>query len=96
MIVLDWDDTLLPTTQLTDNYGEYITGGAELPAHVVADLEVLQDTVCRFIAEANAIGHVSVITNAMNGPPARPPRIRRPLPCVPRFVPSACTVKVLN
>ena len=24
-IALDWDDTLLPTTQLTDNFGDYIT-----------------------------------------------------------------------
>ena len=42
-IVLDWDDTLLPTTQLTDNFGDYITGGAALPPRIVAELSHLQD-----------------------------------------------------
>ena len=67
MIVLDWDDTLLPTTQLTDHYGDFITGGAELPQEVHEQLAVLQATAINFLAEAASIGHVTVITNAMNG-----------------------------
>eukprot|EP01052_Picozoa_sp_SAG31_P065587 SAG31_NODE_24413_length_482_cov_0.537859_1_plen_123_part_00 len=30
-IVFDWDDTLLPTTQLADNYADTITGVLALP-----------------------------------------------------------------
>eukprot|EP01048_Picozoa_sp_COSAG05_P001312 COSAG05_NODE_43_length_25931_cov_49.314636_25_plen_162_part_00 len=81
-IVLDWDDTLLPTTQLTDNYGDYITGGAPLPAHIVEELSALEDIAVEFLDEVAACGEATVITNAMNGSPpfhalvrlrARPP-----------------------
>eukprot|EP01051_Picozoa_sp_SAG22_P004559 SAG22_NODE_247_length_13918_cov_7.885375_3_plen_224_part_00 len=65
--MLDWDDTLLPTTQLTDNYGDFITGGAALPKQVVDQLAALQATTINFLAECTALGHVTVITNAMNG-----------------------------
>eukprot|EP01052_Picozoa_sp_SAG31_P009390 SAG31_NODE_491_length_14923_cov_12.905221_9_plen_274_part_00 len=68
MIVLDWDDTLLPTTQLTDNYGAFITGNAALPKEVVEQLAVLQATGVKFLKECTQLGHVTVITNAMNGP----------------------------
>ena len=68
-IVLDWDDTLLPTTQLTDNYGDYITGGAPLPAHIVEELSALEDIAVEFLDEVAACGEATVITNAMNGSP---------------------------
>ena len=67
LIVLDWDDTLLPTTQLTDNYGDYITGGATLPPRIVAELATLQDVVVRFLDQVVLCGSTTVITNAMNG-----------------------------
>ena len=67
MIILDWDDTLLPTTQLTDHYGDFITGGAALPPEVKEQLAVLQDRAIKFLGECTAIGHVTVLTNAMNG-----------------------------
>jgi hypothetical protein len=66
-IVLDWDDTLLPTTQLTDNYGDYITGGAPLPAQVVRELSALEDIAVKFLDQVVQCGEVTVITNAMNG-----------------------------
>ena len=66
-IVLDWDDTLLPTTQLTDNFGDYITGGAALPPRIVAELSHLQDDAVRFLDEVALCGGATVITNAMTG-----------------------------
>ena len=66
-IVLDWDDTLLPTTQLTDNFGDYITGGAALPPRIVAELSNLQDDAVRFLDEVALCGGATVITNAMQG-----------------------------
>ncbi len=66
-IVLDWDDTLLPTTQLTDNFGDYITGGAALPPRIVAELSHLQDDAVRFLDEVALCGGATVITNAMQG-----------------------------
>lgn len=66
-IVLDWDDTLLPTTQLTDNFGDYITGGAALPPRIVAELSDLQDDAVRFLDEVALCGGATVITNAMQG-----------------------------
>ena len=65
--MLDWDDTLLPTTQLTDNYGDYITGGAPLPAHIVEELSALEDIAVEFLGVVAACGEATVITNAMNG-----------------------------
>jgi hypothetical protein len=66
-IALDWDDTLLPTTQLTDNFGDYITGGAALPPRIVAELSHLQDDAVRFLDEVALCGGATVITNAMQG-----------------------------
>jgi hypothetical protein len=67
LIVIDWDDTILPTTQLTDHYGDYITGGAPLPAHVSEQLAALEDTAVAFLDEIASCGDATVITNAMNG-----------------------------
>jgi hypothetical protein len=66
-IVLDWDDTLLPTTQLADNYADTITGNARLPREVSEQLAALEAVAVKFLTEATALGHVTVITNARNG-----------------------------
>ena len=65
-IVLDWDDAATDDTAQR-NQGDYITGGAPLPAHIVEELSALEDIAVEFLGVVAACGEATVITNAMNG-----------------------------
>lgn len=66
-MVFDWDDTLLPTTQLADNYADTITGVARLPAAVTDELVALQQAAVKLLVEAVTIADVTIVTNARPG-----------------------------
>jgi hypothetical protein len=71
IIVLDWDDTVLPTTHLTDRYSEYISGSASLPDTAAKELAALEEVIIGFLEEVLRYGKATIITNAMTGKSVR-------------------------
>jgi len=66
LILLDYDDTLLASTWLTEQ-GQRVDDTCELPDSLVAEMRALEDDVVAFLSEAQSRGHVVVVTNAETG-----------------------------
>lgn len=68
LIILDWDDTLLPTTFLTglDVLGTDCPDPQTLE-RIEPDLDALAALVCLTLAQLKAIGDVVIVTNASEG-----------------------------
>lgn len=67
LIVLDWDDTLLPSTWLQQQ-GLQITAGSALPSEEQkAELSRVARCVIKTLRRAKRLGHVIVVTNAEKG-----------------------------
>lgn len=64
--ILDWDDTICPSTYLA-SLGLRVDDATQLPAHLRAQLEALEQAVLNIVAEAMRFGNVVVITNAEAG-----------------------------
>eukprot|EP01047_Picozoa_sp_COSAG01_P029605 COSAG01_NODE_2034_length_8582_cov_36.288459_6_plen_599_part_00 len=68
LILVDWDDTLLPSTRLTQAFA--VTGkgaGQPLPRKLVRGLHILAESVKRFLVKATQVGRVVIVTNACKG-----------------------------
>jgi hypothetical protein len=59
LIIFDWDDTLLPSTWLTNHTNRKTNHSAELEAH--------QESVCAVLAKAFECGEVIIVTNSQAG-----------------------------
>jgi hypothetical protein len=73
LLVLDWDDTLFPTSAMLDDghmverRGTIQRVSKTFPPSVQASIDKLQDNVCIFLAAASKHGHVVIVTNAASG-----------------------------
>lgn len=66
IILLDWDDTLLPSTMLT-SLGYRVDETTALPADLAADLAGLEEDVIRLLDTCQQHGTVLLVTNAETG-----------------------------
>lgn len=66
IILLDWDDTLLPSTMLT-SLGYRVDEKTALPAELAADLKGLEEDVVRLLDTCQQHGTVVIVTNAETG-----------------------------
>jgi hypothetical protein len=73
IVVLDWDDTLFPTSAMLDD-GHMVERRGVLQRvsktftpSVQASLDKMQDNVCAFLATASKHGRVVIVTNAASG-----------------------------
>lgn len=67
LIIFDWDDTLLCTSQLTP-LDEYIVDGEiVLPKELTQELEVLDDRALFILEKSITLGKTIVVTNAAYG-----------------------------
>lgn len=66
IILLDWDDTLLPSTMLT-SLGYRVDEKSTLPTELAADLKGLEEDVIRLLDTCQQHGTVVLVTNAETG-----------------------------
>lgn len=66
IILLDWDDTLLPSTMLTQ-LGYRVDEKTPLPADLAGDLTGLAEDVIRLLDTCQQYGTVLLVTNAETG-----------------------------
>lgn len=67
LIILDWDDTLMPSTWLQEQ-GLQIVAGSALPSEEqTAVLRGVARCVIRTLRRAKRVGHVTIVTNAEKG-----------------------------
>lgn len=69
LIILDWDDTLLPSRVATRFMAPRALskGPPKLPAALVSDLDMLSNDVIAILKTCQARGTVVIVTNAMKG-----------------------------
>lgn len=65
-IIFDWDDTLLCSSWLAQN-NMRLDAPSVLPSEAVAQLSVLEESVCTLLECASRVGRVVIITNAETG-----------------------------
>jgi hypothetical protein len=67
LIILDWDDTLLPSTWLQQQ-GLQIASDADMPNHEQKmELSMVARHVIKTLRRARRLGHVIIVTNAEKG-----------------------------
>lgn len=64
--ILDWDDTLCPTTHL-GSLGLHVRDTDQLPSNLCTQLDSLATAVVNFLEDALRFGKVVIITNAQAG-----------------------------
>jgi hypothetical protein len=68
LIILDWDDTLLPSRVATKFMAPRTPARApKVPASLAADLDLLSEDVIAMLKTCKARGRVIIVTNAMKG-----------------------------